>query len=230
VLLLFDIDGTLLRGATEAHRAALDAALHEVHGLADTSRARVDPAGRTDGEITREVLLQCGVSSERIEARAADVRAVACEEYARRCPADLSAFVLPGVPDLLESVAERGGVQLALVTGNFEPIGRLKLARAGLGAFFPSGQGGFGSDHEDRTLLPEIARRRAARNGAPYPREETIVIGDTPRDIACAHADRVACLAVATGPHRAEELTAADAVAHDARELAALLDERLPAA
>src|SRR5207244_1679178 len=96
-LLLFDIDGTLVRGATDAHRDALHAALREVHGIDATgARLTLSPAGRTDGEIARVLLLDAGVSAERIDAGAADVRAVCCREYARLVPGDLSEFVLPG--------------------------------------------------------------------------------------------------------------------------------------
>jgi phosphoglycolate phosphatase len=111
------------------------------------------------------------------------------------------------------------------VTGNLEAVARLKLDRAGLGGWFAAGQGAFGSDAEDRAQLPAIARRRAGRldGGAPYPRERTVVIGDTPRDIACARADGVRCVAVATGPYAAEELAGANAVARAAHELPALL-------
>ncbi len=223
LLLLFDIDGTLLLKAHEEHRAALHAALHRVYGVADPAAARVDAAGRTDPQIARAILLDLGVSAERIDARMRDFRRVAVEEYARRAPDDLSDRVAPGVPELLSELAERDGHLLSLVTGNYEPIARLKLRRAGIGHFFAAGQGGFGSDHEDRTELPAIARERAGTPGHPYPRDQTVVIGDTPRDIACAHADDVRCVAVATGPYRADQLTDADAVAHSAREVAALL-------
>ena len=93
------------------------------------------------------------------------------------------------------------GVRLGLVTGNFEPVARLKLRQAGIGSFFAGCPGGFGSDSEDRAGLPAIARRRAGDGGRPFPRERTVVIGDTPRDIACARADGLRCIAVATGPH-----------------------------
>jgi phosphoglycolate phosphatase-like HAD superfamily hydrolase len=98
-------------------------------------------------------------------------------------------------------------------------VGRLKLARAGIGRWFARSPGAFGSDAEDRAALPAIARRRAGRTGAPYPRDQTIVIGDTPRDIACARADGLRCVAVTSGPYAAEQLRAADAVARDSREL-----------
>jgi phosphoglycolate phosphatase-like HAD superfamily hydrolase len=60
-------------------------------------------------------------------------------------------------------------------------------------------------------------------NGRPHPRARTVVIGDTPNDIACARADGVRCLAVATGPYAAEDLRGADGVAADTAELAGLL-------
>ena len=223
MLLLFDIDGTLLLRASDAHRDAILAAVRRVHHLADLSAAHVEAAGRTDQEIVRAILLQLEVSAERIDDRMRDVKRVAAEEYARRVPGDLSAHVSPGVPELLAELREREGYRLSLVTGNIEPIARLKLARAGLGAFFPTGQGGFGSDHEDRSELPAIARARAGADGHPYPRERTVVIGDTPRDIACAHADGVRCVAVATGPFRPDDLRDADVVVRSARELAAVL-------
>ena len=151
----------------------------------------------------------------------------AAEEYGVRCPADLSDRVVPGMRDLLEYLSTRNGVLLSLVTGNLEPIARLKLARAGLGDFFPRGQGGFGSDDEDRAALPAVARERAGSATQPHPRERTWVIGDTPRDIDCARADDVRCLAVATGPYTAEQLRDADAVASGPAELRALLDGEL---
>jgi phosphoglycolate phosphatase-like HAD superfamily hydrolase len=118
-------------------------------------------------------------------------------------------------------------VRLALVTGNYEAIARLKLAAAGVGRFFEPGQGGFGSDSEDRAALPPIARRRAGGPGKPFPREQTIVIGDTPRDIACAHADGLRCIAVATGPFSAGELHDADLVAADATEMRAAIERAI---
>jgi phosphoglycolate phosphatase-like HAD superfamily hydrolase len=231
LLLLFDIDGTLLTGATEAHREALDAALIEVHGVEapEMLRPSVRPAGRTDGEIARIMLLTAGVSAERIDERADAVRETCCREYARRCPADLSHTVLPGVPELLTGLSARAGVRLALLTGNYEPVARIKLARAGIGGHFPLGQGAFGSDAEDRAALPVLARRRAGEDCVLYPRECTIVIGDTPLDIACARADAVRCLAVATGPFGVDGLRGADAVALDAHELMGVLDGVLAA-
>ena len=234
MLLLFDIDGTLLLRAADAHRDAIYEALRGVHGVTEPDRRGMQVAGRTDADISRTLLVHAGVPADRIDTRADDVRVAACAAYGRLCPDDLSACVAPGMPALLERLAARDDTLLALVTGNYEPIARLKLRRARIGHFFATGQGGFGSDHEDRSMLPAIARRRAgetvaAGDGEPWPRARTAVIGDTPRDIACARADGVRVAAIATGPYEPSELGEADAVARDAEELAVVLERWLAA-
>jgi phosphoglycolate phosphatase len=225
MLLLFDIDGTLLIGAAGAHRDAIHEALRVVHGVSAPERTGMDVAGRTDMEIARGLLVTAGVSAERVDERADDVRIAACEAYARLRPDDLSGCVAPGMAELLARLAAREDTILSLVTGNFEPIAHMKLDAAGIGGLFAAGQGGFGSDHESRAELPAFARRRAGpADGEPWPRARTLLIGDTPRDIACARADRVRIVTVTTGPYGADELRSADAVARDARELGDLLD------
>jgi phosphoglycolate phosphatase-like HAD superfamily hydrolase len=216
VLLLFDIDGTLLLKATRAHAQAVVEAVRVVYGVVEPpARVRIEAAGRTDLEIARQLALLGGVSAARFDDGRDDFRAAAVEAYAQMAEDDLSAHVAPGMTEVLETLAERDDVRLAVVTGNLEPIAHLKLARAGLGRFFEHGQGGFGSDHEDRLELPAIARARAGG----YPRKQTVIIGDTPRDIACARADGVRCIAVATGPYAAEDLADADVVLASAHTL-----------
>jgi phosphoglycolate phosphatase-like HAD superfamily hydrolase len=225
VLLLFDIDGTLLLRAHVEHRRALADAVLDVWAVRDPGPAAVPAAGRTDVEIAREICLLGGVAADRFDGAIDDFHIACAEAYARRCPPDLRDRLAPGVPDALAQLAARPGAVLSLVTGNLEPVARLKLRRAGLHRWFAAGQGAFGSDAEDRAELPALARRRAGAldGGAAYPRDRTVVIGDTPRDIACARADGVRCVAVATGPYDAGALAGADAVARDASELPALV-------
>jgi phosphoglycolate phosphatase len=193
-----------------------------VHGLPALDGGTVEVAGMTDGAIVRALLLSAGVEGEAADARWAEVQAAAVQAYEELCPPDLSDRVAPGVGELLEALAGRPDeFRLSLVTGNLEPVARVKLARAGIGGYFESGQGGFGSDHLSRAELPAIARRRAGE----WPRERTVVIGDTPRDIACARADGVRVAAVATGPFAIESLADADAVVDDARALLPVLED-----
>lgn len=217
MLLLFDIDGTLLLRASGEHREALHDGVRETYGV-DVPDGEVPAAGRTDRAIARSILALAGLDPAHIDLEADAWCAAACSAYARRCPDDLRHAVAPGAVDALETLREAGH-ELSLVTGNLEAIARLKLERAGLGDYFPPGQGGFGSDHEDRGALPGLARERAGGR----PRETTAVIGDTPLDIACARADGVHCVAIATGPYAVAELSEADAVVAHLGELAAVL-------
>jgi len=170
----------------------------------------------------RDLVALAGVSRETFEAHWPEVVEDAAVAYDALCPPDLADRVAPGVPELLAALAARPGeFRLALVTGNLEPIARIKLGRAGIGDYFEAGQGGFGSDHASRAELPAIARARAG----DWPRERTVVIGDTPRDIACARADDLRVVAVATGPFAVEALADADAVVDDARALLPVLED-----
>jgi len=193
-----------------------------VHGV--TLDGVVDYAGRTDAAITRDLLTLAGVSAEAIDARWEQVKTAAAEVYARLCPPDLSATVAPGMVELLDELSSRTAeFRLSLVTGNLEPIARLKLGRAGVGRYFEALRGGFGSDDEDRGRLPAIARARAS--DPPWERSRTVVIGDTPHDISCARMDEVRVAAVATGPFAVTELADADAVVDDARALLPVLSD-----
>jgi phosphoglycolate phosphatase len=225
-LLLFDIDGTLLQKASREHAIALYEALKSVHGVDSNGlEPPSSAAGRTDGEIARLLLQAAGMEDAGIDAGAADVAAECCRIYAdRSCPSDLSTHVVPGMPSLLKQLSDRDDIRLGLVTGNYEQVAQTKLDAAGLLSFFQPWVGGFGSDSEDRFDLPPLARRRAGSPGAPWARERTVVIGDTPRDIACARADVLRVIAVTTGPYEASELREADAVAEDAVQLAAALE------
>ncbi|MBF6621040.1 MAG: haloacid dehalogenase-like hydrolase [Patulibacter sp.] len=227
-LLLWDIDGTLLLGASIEHARVMFAVLQEVHGTDDPAggqpirlRRAAERSGMTDGQIGREILLDNGVDPMQIDARFAEVVRRASEDYD---PGDLTAHVNPGVTAVLAELAARDDVVQSLVTGNFERIARTKLRAAAIDGWFDAALGGgFGSDHEQRQFLPEIARQRAGAalraDESAWPRERTIIIGDTPRDIACARHDGVRVVAIATGPHPPENLSEADAVATDAESL-----------
>lgn len=213
MLLLFDIDGTLLLRASGPHAQALISSMEKVYGVSELHSGGMELAGRTDPEIARRFLLLAEVDDKVVDDKFDEFKRTSVEQFARICPDDLSDRVNPGMPSVLDELASAH--EMSLVTGNLEPIAHLKLKRAGIGHHFPTGQGGFGSDNEDRTLLPAIARQRAG----DHPREDTVVIGDTPRDIACARADGVKVIAIATGPYAVAELEDADVVITRAEEL-----------
>ena len=192
LLLLFDIDGTLLRyGGAREHAAALVDALRDVYEveLPEDAVQRVGPWGKTDQRIAREVLRAAGVSDDRIDAGRNAWIGRAWEIYRQMDLTRLGDGAMPGASEALAR-ARAAGHSVALLTGNIEPIAHHKLAAAGLGTWFTRGQGAFGSDAEDRRELVPVARRRAGG----WARDRTVVIGDAPGDVACALADDARCV------------------------------------
>jgi phosphoglycolate phosphatase-like HAD superfamily hydrolase len=120
--------------------------------------------------------------------------------------------VLPGVPEILARLKERGGCAVGLGTGNIRRGAEIKLARGGLHQHFAFG--GFGCDHEDRAELLRIgAERGAARLGRPRAACRVVVSGDTVRDVQAALAIGAACIGVGTGGIALAELLQAGATA-----------------
>lgn len=186
LLLLWDIDGTLLQyGGAREHAAALIQALNELHGLELPADAvqRVRPMGKTDRQIAREVL-DGADPGDAFVARVWEIYRDADLGRLRR-------GAMNGAADALTWARNAGHVN-ALLTGNIERVAHHKLAAAGLGHWFERGQGAFGSDAEDRRALVPVARERAGG----WPAERTVVIGDAPGDVACALADGAIAVAL----------------------------------
>ncbi len=201
--LLFDIDGTLLdprgEGAVCMRRAMED--VYGVTGPIDT----FDMAGKTDWQIVTDLLRLAGLDDETIEASRPQV----FEAYARHVEIAAPFFemtLLPGVNDLLVKLAEDLSFVSGLVTGNVREAVPHKLQAVGIdpGLFT---FGAFGSEHIDRNTLPALALYRVEQMlGEPVPTESALVIGDTPRDIACARHAGLKVLCVATGQYSVQSL------------------------
>jgi phosphoglycolate phosphatase-like HAD superfamily hydrolase len=111
--------------------------------------------------------------------------------------------VLPGVKNCLSAFSMLS-YQQALLTGNSRERGRLKLESFGLFPYFNLGLSQFGDYTVSRPELAQSALRAWQRIGGR--REQMVVIGDTPRDIACARAVGALVVAVASGSSTLEEL------------------------
>ncbi len=225
-LVLLDIDGTLVWRASKEHAIAVIEAIQEVHG--ELQLGKVEAAGMTDRHIVRALLRGAGKTDAVIDADMEWLLEIAVRRYEERCPADLSSTVLPGIPELLEQLSRDPAIQTGLVTGNLEPIAHRKLHAAGIARPLLPWVGAYGSDAEDRNLLVPVAQQRAATLhglAGRWPSERTVVVGDTPRDIACARAVGAAVVAVTTGAYPREALTGADAIADTATEVAQALTQ-----
>jgi len=223
LLILFDIDGTLLRTHGAGMRALEDAG-REVVGP-HFSAAGIDFAGAIDPVILARMLARAGL----------DPTPDAIGAIRRRYPAHLARHLtlrppsaqgeafgektsgpLPGVHTLLRRLAsERPHITRGLLTGNFEEGARLKLAHCGIDHdAFPIRVYGDDSPHSDpcREHLPPVALARFARTtGRPIAPDRVLIIGDTTHDIGCAKAHGLRSLGVTTGGHTRDRLEAAGA-------------------
>ena len=223
-LVLFDIDGTLVRGGPA--KGAFELAMEIVFGTAGPI-GEYDFSGKTDPQIARELLKEVGKVDSEIDAGLNDLWKEYLGELGRRLPGH-PMTVLPGVRPLLEHLADREDVALGLLTGNIIRGARLKLNSVDLMGYFPVG--GYGSDGEAREDLPPVAMRRAATNwGKTFQASSVVVVGDTPRDVECGKYSGTQTVAVATGRFDVAtlEATGADRVLGDFGDLAGTVDALL---
>ncbi|MDR7481486.1 MAG: haloacid dehalogenase-like hydrolase [Armatimonadota bacterium] len=214
-LLLFDVDGTLIR-RSRAARLAFARALRERFGVAPDLRA-LDTAGRTDAAIMGDVLRSHGLP-------AANGALAALREgflhHLAQTIREQPGEPCPGVRPLLDVLAARPDMRLALGTGNLERGARIKLAAHDLDRYFPTG--GFGDDAAARAAIIAAGITRA-RTHYRVPFDRTVVVGDTPYDLAAARANGAFCLCVATGQFGLEALRGADVLLPDLTDLDAVL-------
>lgn len=198
-LLLFDIDCTLVNTGGGGI-SAIQEAVRIVFG---NDGPPLDLAGSTDSGIVRGLFEHFGREYD------AKVEEDFYQAYLPMMEANLrdesfGGRVLDGVPGLLKELEDAGHV-LGLLTGNIERGGWAKVSHYGLAKYFQIGS--WGDDHWDRNELGPIAIERAnTHHGENFISDDVIVIGDTCKDVACAHAINAPCLAVATGSVSAKAL------------------------
>ncbi len=166
-------------------------------------------AGRTDRAIAREVLALAGLTAlDQLEQFQAALNATA-PAFADRAQEVVSA--LPGAGAALAGLADGPAVQ-SLLTGNIRPMAEIKLAAAGLTAHLDVDVGSYGDVHEIRAELVGPARQAAAAAyGEDFGGAATVLVGDTPLDVAAALATGARAVGVATGHFSTAELAAAGA-------------------
>jgi phosphoglycolate phosphatase len=224
LLILWDIDHTLIetRGVgsavfSRAFSKATGRALHEFDIVAGRTELGIvhDCLRLNDIEPTNEVV-------GRMIAALADAYRESVGELI------IQGRVLPGVRAALAALDSTPGVWQSLLTGNTAEVARIKLATFGLDQWLDLTIGAYGDDRQDRIELVPIAKSRAvARLDSPLPSDRIVVIGDTPSDVTAARTAGIHCVAVATGPYSAQELT--DAGASIVLPNLAVLDDLLQA-
>jgi phosphoglycolate phosphatase-like HAD superfamily hydrolase len=188
-------------------RGARERALTSVNQIEGEFRRAVFAGGMTDPQLALEIMALHGWDEAAAIAHLdgyRDAYVANLEAAQAELAADLQ--VLPGVREVMGLLAARGATQ-SLLTGNYEAAARLKVSAAGLDRHLDLEIGAFGSDNRDRLCLVPVALEKARRlRDASLAAEDIVVVGDSPRDIACARAGGARSVAVATGADSLDDL------------------------
>jgi phosphoglycolate phosphatase-like HAD superfamily hydrolase len=222
-LVLWDVDGTLLR-AGDIGASVFDDAVEEVLGRRPPERVRM--SGKTDPLIVREYLAMMGVEEtpelmDAILRRLVENLAAASERGVLQ-----EGSACPGAAEVLGLLDAAGGVVQTLLTGNLYANAVVKVTAYGLDKWLDLDVGAYGSDSEDRNRLVPVALGRLEQaRGVRLAPSGVWVIGDTPRDLACARAAGARAMLVATGRYTFSELSGlgADAVFEDLTDFEAVV-------
>ena len=217
-LILFDIDGTLIDSGGAGVRA-LDLAMKDLFSIENAFQG-ITMAGRTDMQIIRDGLRKHHLPED-------NMIGVVIRAYLRFLSREIQndrKHVKPGIHEILAELRAWGSVSTGLLTGNLEKGARIKLEPFGLNEYFASGA--FGSDDEDRNnLLPIAVNRFEKLSLIQIDIRECVIVGDTPRDVECAHIHGAICIGVATGPYSYDALVdaGADHVVNDLTDQRSIL-------
>lgn len=222
-LVFFDIDGTLLLSGGAGVRA-MTRAFEMIFGVADAFDG-ITVAGHTDAFLVAEAFARANLPDTpeaHARFREAYVRVLGDEI---QHPGTGRRGLMPGVQALLTAIQGEPAFHSALLTGNYQSAAHIKLTHFGVSDFFE--WGAFGDEATDRNDLGHIAMRRAEQRQIPQKaRSRTVIVGDTPHDIACARAIGARVVAVATGMYSVAELETAGAelALHDLTDTARVIE------
>ncbi|WP_203596854.1 HAD hydrolase-like protein [Actinomadura bangladeshensis] len=226
-LVLWDVDHTLINAGGVS--AGIYASVFE-RLIGSPPEKVAAMAGRTDLDITTETLRHHGIDPT--PALLASFTTALAETFATRSH-EIAArgHVLPGAHAALKALAARPDAIQSALTGNMEPIARVKLTAFGLTDLFDLDVGAYGMDGVERPPLVRLAQQRASgKYGDAFTASNTVLIGDTPHDVRAGHEGGARVVAVATGATTAAalRLSGADLVLNDLTDTARVIQAILP--
>ncbi len=205
LLVLFDIDGTLL-DLHGAGRKAFALALDEAFGWQDEIQY-IQFAGATDLDVLDQIFKR---HQRTLTSADADRFFAVMPHKLRETSAEAEVTIYPGAVELVAALSGHPDVTIGLVTGNIESCARIKLEKAGLHGHFSLGA--FGHEHGDRREIARLAMSRAVSSlpaGGRF--TSSFLVGDTPSDITAAHHIGAISIAVTTGQYTRDRLIASGA-------------------
>lgn len=198
ILLIWDIDGTLIN-CKGVGRKAMNDAFFRMYGI-ESGFDKVSMSGRLDERIVRDAMMLHGISESSLDAFYEMYGKSLVELMDEHKP-----HVHEGVHTILHETNLSGQVLNAIGTGNCKIGAEMKLKYTGLDHYMKLGS--YGSDHDERwALIDDVIRQAESFKGKGFDRERIFVIGDTPRDILAGQKNNVKTIALETGSFKDSDL------------------------
>ena len=200
-ILLWDIDGTLLRSKVHGdYKKYFAATMNTVFG----SKGNLDeipPSGMTDTQIMYEALKAEGFKPAQILECKTEVLTVFKQKMTEVLSSGGEPFeLLEGADEILAATEKDSLFINSLLTGNLSVAAELKLEKVGLWHYFAHSPNAFGEiSHERKDLAVEAGKLFNAAYDFEFNPQQFIVIGDTPNDVLCARHLGAKCVVVLTG-------------------------------
>lgn len=205
ILVLFDIDGTLVRGTRRVNprSPSLEYAFKKVYGITDfTFNNYPQSDGTTDYNIVIDAGERNGLRENELKKKY-KLFIDRCIEYLDNLE-NYEKNILPGVSKLLE-ILDENHVVCGLLTGNAKKKAIWKIKKVGLHKYFKFG--GYGDFIKNRSdLLPVALREAEKATKLNFERNKIFVVGDTCNDVKVAIENKVKSIAVATGRFNIDDL------------------------
>lgn len=202
ILVLFDIDGTLLYSTSHKLRERFTYAVEEVHGKRkDLNWDTIE--GSTDNDILLGIMNDLHIDEEHFKNSLLDVHEKAFEHFSLHVSESYAESILPGARDILNKL--QGTVHIGILTGNYSKTAWKKLELVGLKEYFDFGLYGHEADDRNQLALTVFKKAKEAF-GKKFLPQHIVIIGDTPKDIECARFIKCHVIAVGSGKYSTEEL------------------------
>ena len=207
-ILLWDIDGTLLRSSVQGgYKKYFSATMQKIFGSSGTLD-NIIPSGMTDTQIMCEALKNEGFSFEQIFERKDELLEVFKSEMTKVLADGGEPYeILSGAREILNETDKNPAFINALLTGNLSVAAEIKLRSVGLWHFFENAPNAFGEiSHDRKDLATEAGKLFSRKYDFDFSPEQFIVIGDTPNDVICAKHFGAKCVTVLTGRNQTREI------------------------
>ncbi len=204
-LLLFDIDGTILKFKEGISKQIFSEILTDIFNISVNHAKLPDFSGKTDLQILKEIIAEYNLNQDIIYQDINSIWDRILKKFEKYAVID-NYNLLPGIEQLIFKLNSNQNFRLGLLTGNFKKNAYLKLSIFDFEYYFPIGS--FGCDNPERDKLFDIAIERANEYwpGLFFNSFNTYIIGDSPKDIQCAKVNNSHSIAVATGYFSYKEL------------------------